>query len=255
MKVGGRHYFRVDLEVPELPGGTLTIINVHLEIKCQPKDRKAQLEEIFGYIRDIRNPVILMGDFNAAPTDISPTTLFRTVKRTTKNPTTWFSLAVNAVSPHALAINSSRLVSNVTKNFDDPFARNIKVVAPNPLKPMFSMIRYFHFNDGTAFDFRGNPNRSVGRKDELLANSNQRDFKGFKTTFSVRRPLGIVGKYRLDWALVKSSFLTDPEDPYGSYRFAPHFGETLEEMNTSLRQPVSDHHPNVIDLPFEEPNF
>ncbi len=32
-------------------------------------------------------------------------------------------------------------------------------------------------------------------------------------------------------------------------------GETLEEMNTSLGVPISDHHPNVVDLPFDEPKI
>lgn len=254
MKVGGRHYFRVDLEVPHLPEKTLTVINIHLEIKCRPKDREIQLREILSYISSIKNPVIMMGDFNAAPTDISPTSVTRVVKRTAKNPTTWLNLAVNYISPHGLVINTTRGISNITKNFNDPFASNIKVVAPNPLKSMFEMIRDFRFDDGKAFDFRGTANRSIGNKDGLLANSNQRGLKGFVTTFSVRRPWGIVGKYRLDWVFVKSH-LVDPEDSFAPYRFSPHFGETLEEMNANLKEPISDHHPNVIDLPFEEPNL
>lgn len=254
MKVGGRIYFRVDLEVPELPGKTLTIINIHLEIKCQPKDREKQMAEILSYIKGIKNPVIVVGDFNAAPTDLSPTSVTRAVKRTAKNPTTWLTVGINAISPHALAINTTRGVSNVTKNLNDPLAKHIPVVAPNPVKPMFERIRDFRFNDGGAFDFRGDSDRSVNGKEETLSNSNQRGRKGFKTTFSVKRPWGVVGKYRLDWVFVKS-FLKSPEDADGSYRFAPHFGETLEEMNTSLGIPISDHHPNVVDLPLEEPKI
>lgn len=252
LKVGGRHYFRVDLDVPELPGKTLTIINIHLEIKCLPKARDTQMKEILSYIRDIPNPVIMMGDYNAAPTDISPTSLTRIAKRTAKNPTTWFGLAVNYVSPHGLALNTTRGVSNVTKNFNDPFAKDIKVMAPNPLKKMFVRIKDFRFSDGGAFDFRGDAERSVGAKTKILANSNQRGTKGFKTTFTVKRALGIIGKYRLDWVFVKS-FLKDSEADDGPYRFAPHFGETLEEMNTNLKIQISDHHPSLVDLPFEEP--
>ncbi len=252
LKVGGRGYFRVDLEIPEVPGGVLTIINIHLEIKCQPMGRAIQMREILEEIKKIKNPVIMLGDFNAASTDISPTSVTRTVKRTLKNPTTWFGVAVNYVSPYGLAINTTRGASNVTKNFNDPFAKSISVVAPNPLFGMFDMIRQFRFEDGSAFDFRGDPERSMGAKDKLLANSNQRGRKGFKTSFSVKRALGIVGKYRLDWIFVKSQ-MKDPEDKSGSYRLAPHFGETMEEMNTSFKEPLSDHHPSVIDLPLKEP--
>ncbi len=253
MKAGGRIYFRVDLDVPELPSGTLSIINIHLEIKCQPKNRQAQVVEILSHIGGIKNPVIMMGDFNSAPQDLSPTSVTRTVKRAAKDPTHWFSLAVNAVSPHALSLNVSRVLSNITKNFQDPTARHIPVLAPNPVKGLFRIIEEFEFDDGAVFDFRGDSRHSLNGKEGTLANSNQRDQKGFKTTFSVKRPIGpLIGKYRLDWAFVKSYLFNDPRDASGSYRFAPHFGETLEEMNTHLLTPLSDHHPNVIDLPFEE---
>ncbi len=254
LKVGGRGYFRVDLEVPELPEKTLTIINIHLEIKCKPEYRELQMREILDYIRDIRNPVVVMGDFNMAPTDISPTTAGRILKRTAQNPTTWFSLAVNYLSPHALMINTTRLLSNFTKNLNDPTAKHIPVVAPNPLESFFEMMRDYRFNDSYAFDFRGDPSRSMGQKDKALANSNQRGTKGFVTSFRVLRPIGLVGKFRLDWVFVKSYAY----DPYGQeepYRFAPHFGETLEDMNYNLMLPISDHAPNVVDLPFEEPKI
>ncbi|MCB9799776.1 MAG: hypothetical protein H6757_03330 [Candidatus Omnitrophica bacterium] len=254
LKVGNRNYFRVDLDVPELPGGTLTVINIHLEIKCEPYGREAQMHEILSYIKEIKNPVIVMGDFNMSSTDISPTTAARVLKRTAKNPGTWLSIGVNAVAPQALVINTTRAVSNVTKNFNDPTAKHIPIVAPNPLRSFFDMVKDFRFEDGKSFDFRGNPNRSVGNKDKPLANSNQRGTKGFRTSFRVVRPLGLVGKYRLDWVFVKAFALT-PEDKSEPYRFAPHFGETLEEMAFALEPPISDHAPNVVDLPFEEPSL
>ncbi|MBI1977551.1 MAG: endonuclease/exonuclease/phosphatase family protein [Candidatus Omnitrophica bacterium] len=254
MKVGGRIFMRADLHVPGLPNDTLSIINVHLEIKCLPKAREAQIREILGHIRKIRNPVIMAGDFNSAPTDLSPTSVTREVKRQIKNPTNWFSLAVSQVMPQALVMNATRATSNVTKNFQNPTARHIPVVAPNYQAGMFKAIEEFRFEDGYAFDFRGDSVRSANGEDGMLANANQRDRVGYKTTFQVRRPLGpVVGKYRLDWIFVKS-FLRDPRDDSGPYRFAPHFGETLEEMNTALEKPISDHHPNIATLPFDEPS-
>lgn len=254
IKVGGRIFMRVDLEVPELPERTLTVINVHLEIKCQPEGREKQMREILSYIRNIRHPVILMGDFNAAPNDISPTSAVRIVKRVTKNPNTWVNAAVTVLTPYG-PVNTARNISNATKNVQNPFAAHVPVVAPNPLKPLFDMIEEFQFADGGVFDFRGDRERSVNGKHKKLANSNHRDLKGFKTTFQVRRPLGpIIGKLRLDWAFVKA-YLKISDDPERNYLFAPHYGETLEDLNTSLRNPISDHHPNVIDLPFQEPRI
>ncbi len=253
MKVGNRIFMRVDLHVPGLPNDTLTIINIHLEIKCLPKAREAQMREILGYIKSIKNPVIMAGDFNSAPSDLSPTSAVREVKRQAKNPTNWFSLAVSHVAPHALAVNATRGISNVTKNFQNPTARHIPIIAPNYTAGLFEAVQEFRFSDGYVFDFRGDPARSVNSEAGLLSNSNQRDLVGYKTTFQVRRPIGeIIGKYRLDWIFVKS-FLKDPRNKEGPYRFAPHFGQTLEEMNTVLTKQFSDHHPNIVDLPFGEP--
>ncbi len=174
------------------------------------------------------------------------------VARTAKNPGTWFNAAVTFLTPYG-PVNTLRNVSNVTRSFQNPLARHVKLIGPNPVYGLFDSIKKFRFSDGRAFDFRGNQNRSVNKKGHVLANSNQRDLKGFKTTFQVRRPIAsIFGKLRLDWVFVKS-FLTDPEDDEGPYKFAPHFGETLEELNVNLDEPISDHHPNVVTLPFEEP--
>jgi hypothetical protein len=120
---------------------------------------------------------------------------------------------------------------------------------------MFGSIEDFRFDDGGAFDFRGDAARSTGGETGTLANANQRDRVGYKTTFELKRTLArVIGKYRLDWFFVKS-FLQEPRDVTGSYRFAPHFGATLEEMNNATKQQISDHHTNVIDLPFDEPNI
>lgn len=255
MKAGGRIFFRVDLSVPGLPEQTLTLINIHLEIKSLPKDREAQMSEILSYIKRIRHPVIVAGDFNSAPQDLSPTSAGRVAERTAKNPETWLSVGVAYLTPYGLALNTARFGTKWTKNLQDPLAPNIPVVSPNPVKPLFEMIRDYRFQDQGAFDFRGDKARSMNGEDGTLANSNQRDLKGFKTTFSVKRPLAVViGKYRLDWFFVKS-YLKDPFDKNGSYRFSPHYGETLEEMNTSLKTPLSDHHPNTVDLPFGEPKL
>lgn len=254
IKVDTQIYFRVDLEVPELPEKTLTIINIHLEIKCTPRERELQLEEILSYLEGIKHPVIMLGDFNSAAEDLSATSAKRVAVRTLKNPTTWLSAAVSYLLPQALIINTTRFVGNFTKNLQDPLSPDIAVIFPNPLHDLFKMIQNYRFKDGGAFDFRGDPKRSVNEKSGALANSNERDFKGFETTWRVPRPITVFGKYRLDWIFVKS-LLKDPYDETGPYRLAPHFGETLEELNTSLKDPVSDHHPNVVDLPFKEPSI
>jgi hypothetical protein len=117
---------------------------------------------------------------------------------------------------------------------------------------MFSMLEDFRFRDGGAFDFRGNKNRTINGTENTLANSNQRDMKGFSTTYEFERALGIVGKMKLDWILVKA-YLKKPRDDGGSYRFAPQFARTMESVNYALDTRLSDHNPISVDLPFGKP--
>lgn len=255
MKVGGRVFLQADLYVPELPEKRLSVVDVHLEIKCQPHGREAQIAEILSHIIGIKNPVIMAGDFNSAPGDLSPTSMRREVRRTVSNPTFWFDRAVQYLTPAGMVLVPGRLLASTTENFQNPTARHVPLIAPNPVKGLFRFIENFRFYDTFAFDFRGNRDRSANGHKGLLANSNQRDRVGYKMTFTTDRTIArVVGKYRLDWIFVKS-YLWDPKDNKGSYRFAPHFGRTLEEMNDHLKERISDHHPNVVDLPFEEPKI
>ena len=103
-----------------------------------------------------------------------------------------------------------------------------------------------------GFDFRGENDRTVNRTRKTLANSNQRDTKGFKTTFSFKRTLGpFFGKMKLDWFLVRGYAAID-EAPE-SYRMAPHFPRTLEELNQSTSPRLSDHYPLTVVLPLKDP--
>lgn len=252
MKVGGRTYFRVDLLVPDLPEQRVSVVNVHLEIKGTPQARTLQTAEILHYIEQIRHPVILAGDFNSAPHDLSPTSTPRVIKRSLSAPEFWLSGAVAYVLPQSLLINTTRFVANLTKNYQNPTALHLPVVFPNDVGELFKVIERFHFDDGGAFDFRGDRRRSAGRAGRL-SNSNERDRWAYKTTFRTQRTLArLIGKYRLDWIFVKA-YLKRPYDRRGSSRFAPHFGRTLNALNASLTERISDHDPNVVDLPLDEP--
>ncbi len=255
MKVGGRVFLQVDLYVPELPEKRLSVVDIHLEIKCPPKGREIQMAEILSNIIDIKNPVIVAGDFNSAPGDLSPTSVRREVRQAATNPTFWFDRAVQYLTPAGVVLVPGRILTNTTANFQNPTASHIPVILPNKTKALFKMVENYRFYDTFTFDFRGNSKRTAEGHGGLLANSNQRDRLGYKMTFTVDRTIvHMVGKYRLDWIFVKS-YLANPKDNDGSYRFAPHFGRTLEEMNDRLKERISDHHPNIVDLPFEEPQW
>lgn len=256
LKVGGRCYFRVDVAVPQAPGGVVTLVNNHLEIKTTPKGREEQMVEILKHIRHVPHPVIMAGDHNSAPEDVSATSLVRVAWRQVNTPSALVNTTVNVaglVSGTFVPLYRERGILNVIKNFQNPMAPDVPIVFPNPVLGMFRRVRDHRFADGSAFDFRGDSERSINRRSAILSNSNEHRLIGQRTTFSVRRPIGPIGRYRLDWFFVRSGLLKSPTDEAASYRFAPHYGETLAEFNDSVRPKFSDHRPIIVDLPLGEP--
>jgi len=250
MKVGGRIFFRVDLEVPGLPGDTLTVIHNHLEVKARPQDREAQMLEILSHIRNIPHTVVMGGDHNTTRVDLSPTSAGRVLVRTSTNSETWLGVGMNVIMAAPMVVNSGRILLNNVKNLHNPLAPHIPVVLPNQTRNLFTRLEDYRFADGGKFDFRGDRARSINRSTAKLANSNEKAIKGNTPTFSVKRPIGPFGRGRLDWLFVKAPPAAQP--PH-SYRLAPHFGETLSVMVEGLRFRLSDHAPCVVDVPLADP--
>ena len=63
-----------------------------------------------------------------------------------------------------------------------------------------------------------------------------------------------MAKFKLDWIFVKSGW-DNPRDPKGPYRFEPHFARTMTDLNNCLPEPIADHSPMTVDLPFNEPKL
>jgi hypothetical protein len=63
-----------------------------------------------------------------------------------------------------------------------------------------------------------------------------------------------LAKFKLDWIFVKSD-LDSPRDVKGPYRFEPHFARTMTDLNNCLPEPIADHSPMTVDLPFNEPKL
>jgi endonuclease/exonuclease/phosphatase family metal-dependent hydrolase len=250
---GRRTSLIVTLDVPNLKEKKLTVAATHLESNALPKIRGKQMEELLLLLRDIRNPVIIAGDLNTTGSDSSPTSIKKQIYQRLGSAEFWANTGVKYATGFGLLYDVAKVSLNAFKNQDDPTARNIPLVGPNPEEHMFSMLEDFRFRDGLAFDFRGNKNRTINGTQNTLANSNQRDAKGFATTYEFERALGIVGKMKLDWILVKA-YLKNPRDDDGSYRFAPHFARTMGSVNYALATRLSDHDPISVDLPFGKPD-
>ncbi|MGH9870949.1 MAG: endonuclease/exonuclease/phosphatase family protein [Pyrinomonadaceae bacterium] len=251
---GGRTVLTAEIADAQLPGGRVTIVNTHLEDKTKPEGRRKQLEELLAQLKDCKTPVVFAGDLNTSTDDGTPTSIRRELKHRLGSKSFWLKQGLSilaGIKLPSLAVGSI----NTYRKQSDPTVRSIPLVAKNAEAEFFERLKGFRFDDGGAFDFRGDRQRSVDNRSAVLANSNQRGEKGFVTTFEVERTIAFVGKFKLDWFFVKPPALTDPEDTNQPYLFAPHFGRTLKILNESIEDRISDHAPLMIDLPLAEPRM
>jgi len=245
---GNRFALLVDIEVPESPTGLVTVVSVHLENKCRPTCRKEQMEELLAQLEGIKNPLVMGGDLNTTGTDGAPTSIGREIKKRVRNPNFWAGQAISWFSPIAfpnLIIGSA----NYVKNYQDPTALSVPVIAVNREARLFDKLEKFRFQDGGSFVFSGYKTRSANGQGGTLANSNERAEKGFTPTFEFDRDYkGLVGQFRLDWLLVKPSVFRGNHP----LQFTPWYGRTLDHLNEAVPKQISDHHPITVDLPLTD---
>ncbi len=252
---GGRTSLIAEIADERLPSGRISIVATHLENRTKPANRQKQLEELLGSIRDIRHPVVLAGDMNTSTSDLTPTSVRRELTKRFGNPKFWIKQGVKLVFGTGILEEFALTSITFGRTHADPTVKSIPYVLPNPERKFFTTLEKFRFADGGAFDFRGDPSRSTGNKGKRLSASNERGRMGFVTTYQVERPIGFIGKYKLDWIFVKPANLTKSDDLQQSYLFAPHFGRTLTEINEAIEARISDHRPILVDLPLTEPKF
>ena len=252
---GGRMMMQAELVDPQFPQGRITIVATHLEDRTTPKNREKQLKELLERIKDTTTAVLLTGAINSTGEDSTPTSLKREVTKRLGSKSFWIHHGIG----YALGVGLVKdvLIGGVkfVRNQSDPTVKHVPIVAPNPAAGFFETLKDFRFADGGAFDFRGEPARSIGQSSETLGNSNERASKGFVTTFEVERKVASLGKFKLDWFFVKPPNLTDPDKKDQPHLFAPHFGRTLKPLNYSIEDRISDHSPILVDLPFQEPRL
>jgi len=254
---GGRMMLLADIADQELPLGRVTIVATHLEDKATPANRRKQLEELLDQIKSINNPVIVAGDMNTSTHNAAPTNVTRALRQRFGSGKWWAEDAAPEVlirtTPFGWAYDISHRLIGFARGVDDPTARSVPLLGQNPEAAFFTTIKKFRFANGNAFDFRGEKERTSNGRAANLADSNERGEKGFVPTGELGRTFGPVGKYKLDWIFVSPPGLTEPHGLKQPYRFAPHFGRTLKELNESIPGRISDHNPITVDLPLREP--
>jgi len=253
---GGRTTLFVDLDVPDAPGHRLTVAATHMENRAKPKVRRQQMVELLNEVRDVHNPVVVAGDLNTTGSDGTPTSVPNMLYKRFGSTDFWTTKGVQWATGVGIAYSASKGAMKLAgvQYRVDPTSANLPGLSPNLERGLFSTVENFRFADGKAFDFRGVPERAFNGKSGTLADSNQRLAKGFAPTFVAELMWGKVrvAKFKLDWIFVKSE-LGSPRDAKGSYVLAPHFARTLSDLNNSLPEPISDHSPMTVDLPFHEP--
>ena len=253
---GGRTTLFVDLDVPEAPGHRVTIASTHLENRAKPKVRRQQMEELLNQVCDTANPVIIGGDMNSTGTDSTPTSIENMLYKRYGSLDFWTTKGIQWTTGVGMVYAGAKTAMKLTgvQYRIDPTSANIPGASPNLERAFFSSVEKFRFADGKAIDFRGIPERTVNGTAGTLADSNQRQGAGFTPTFVAQLIWGNVklAKFKLDWFFVKAN-IDSPRDVKGSYRFAPHFARTLTNLNNSPLEPIADHSPMTVDLPFKEP--
>jgi endonuclease/exonuclease/phosphatase family metal-dependent hydrolase len=252
LRQGGRMALIADISVPDLPTGRATIVATHLENKCPPGCRRRQMQALLADIRSDDNPVVIAGDLNTTSRDNTPTSVRNEIRTRVTDYKFWAGQAVSHFHPLGV-FQYTLLPVRYFHGFNDPTAFHLPILWDNREQPLFRTMAKFRFSDGHAFDFRGEPDRTLPSRRRTLADSNQRGGKGFTPTYAFARTYGgLIGQFKLDWIFVKP-FIDNPRNSEQTYRFAPHFPITMRELNESVDQRISDHPPMTVDLPLAEP--
>jgi endonuclease/exonuclease/phosphatase family metal-dependent hydrolase len=244
---GGRIVILAGLEIPEAPGSSITVAAAHLENKGKVQCRATQMNFLLDRIKSISGPVIVAGDMNTTGSDGAILSLPYILQSKVKDYRFWGQQIWNIANP--VNLFGTAALARYSRKYTDPTVLDVPVFANNREHHLFKNVRNYRFADGGAFDFQGDSTRTVNGTAKTLANSNQRDGKGFVYTFALPRDYkGTIGRYKLDWFFIKPAGpLSEPARQLRA--FTPWFARTYQNVNAAPEERISDHAPMTVDLP------
>lgn len=233
---GGRNAIVADIELPNKE--ILTFVSTHLEDRCYPSCRLKQMEVLLDNLKYVRTPLVLAGDLNTTSTDSAPTSVQKEITKRLRDPHFILrQIAFAAVPGVPVVAGFGSVALSKLFQYNDPSAHSFPVLFPNEERKLFNFLRDFRFSDGEGFDFSGDSLKSSNGKSGFLSNSNERQFKGFESTFRFEEPR-LIAYFKLDWFFVKPK----------NMRFRPFNGQTLKLLNEAYPGRISDHDPITVDL-------
>lgn len=233
---GGRNALIADIKLPN--NEIITVVSAHLEDRAYCDQRLKQFKFLLEHLKGKTTPVVLAGDLNTSTTDTKPTSAKKEIYKRLRDPHFILRATGSAFIPGLPVVSGLAAVAfSKLLQYKDPIFPSIPVVFPNHERKLFTYMRKFQFSDGNKFDISGDKERSSNGRRGLLANSNQRHWKGFKSTFKLEEPR-IIAYFKTDWFFIK---------PIGNH-FYPLNGRTLKTLNRSYLRGISDHNPITVDI-------
>ncbi len=130
VRVGGRMALIADLAIPDLQTQVATVVNAHLENKCQPECRTRQMDALLIQIQQIGHPVIVAGDLNTTGADGTPTSIRREIVKRVKNYEFWVTQSLKWGTPASLPFAAVTPI-RYFKNYLDPTSIHLPVIGNN----------------------------------------------------------------------------------------------------------------------------
>ncbi len=119
-----------DLAIPDLQTQVATVVNAHLENKCQPECRTRQMDALLIQIQQIGHPVIVAGDLNTTGADGTPTSIRREIVKRVKNYEFWVTQSLKWGTPASLPFAAVTPI-RYFKNYLDPTSIHLPVIGNN----------------------------------------------------------------------------------------------------------------------------
>ena len=122
---GGRTNLIATIDVPDLPGGEVTIVAAHLENRTTPKGRVKEMDEILDFIKPISHPVIVAGDMNTTGADGTVTSIKYALMKRINSPSFWATQGVKYATGVGFGMDVAGLAFKTTKFQSDPTASGV----------------------------------------------------------------------------------------------------------------------------------